>query len=172
MNKSRKIQLQISCLIRSKFRSSIDKITSLKSNRNSNCKYQKLISSRKLLRSKTQVKNTDNKGGQCRGTGNGNGGVKNGAKTSEGGNVGRNGSPFDFQASRNYPSRTFHIPELEQSDRYDPFSLFFSVPHSPTLSFVPPPASPRGRGSPRKRMKRFTEKTLGEGCNQPEGTRT
>lgn len=39
-----------------------DKTTSLKSNRNSNCKYQKLISPRKLLWSKTQVKNTDNKG--------------------------------------------------------------------------------------------------------------
>ena len=51
---------------------------------------------------------------------------KNGTKTEKGGDVGRNGSPFDFQASRNYPSRTFHIPELEQSDRYDAFSFSFS----------------------------------------------
>lgn len=63
---------------------------------------------------------------------------KNRTKTEKGGDVGRNGSPFDFQASRNYPSRTFHIPELEQSDRYDAFSLFLFLFHPPILSFKPP----------------------------------
>lgn len=58
----------------------------------------------------------------------------------KGGDVGRNGSPFDFQASRNYPSRTFHIPELEQSDRYDAFSLFLFLLHPPILSSKPPQA--------------------------------
>lgn len=65
---------------------------------------------------------------------------KNGTKTEKGGDVGRNGSPFDFQASRNYPSRTFHIPELEQSDRYDAFSLFLFLLHPPILSSKPPQA--------------------------------
>lgn len=84
---------------------------------------------------------------------------KNRTKTEKGGDVGRNGSPFDFQASRNYPSRTFHIPELEQSDRYDAFSLSLSL--SPSYPFFQAtPTSTRGRGLPRKRMKRFTEKIV------------
>ena len=65
--------------------------------------------------------------------------VSGGGKRVGGWYVGRNGSPFDFQASRNYPSRTFHIPELEQSDRY---GAFFSL-----LSFLPPhPPSPPAVG--------------------------
>lgn len=49
---------------------------------------------------------------------------REGKSGAEAGNVGRKGSLFDFQLGRNYPSCTFHIPELEQLDRYDPFSLF------------------------------------------------
>lgn len=85
---------------------------------------------------------------------------KNGTKTEKGGDVGRNGSPFDFQGSRNYPSRTFHIPELEQSDRYDAFSLFLFLFHPPYPFFQATPTSTRGRGLPRKRMKRFTGKIV------------
>lgn len=85
---------------------------------------------------------------------------KNGTKTEKGGDVGRNGSPFDFQASRNYPSRTFHIPELEQSDRYDAFSLFLFLFHPPILSFKPPQ---RALVAVAYRMKRFTEKIVWKG---------